>query len=243
MHNQCTVSLHLASVISLVLLIFGCSTVTMRGTEESALNLENEEAIVMIMSNHSGVSPKKLSSSFREIETCVAETVREVSPSMRVVMADEFRRMAFPGLDFEEIPRDQEYILPLIKDQGFLETIAPLKLKYLLTISGNTTGLLNKSGDIVCGGGYGGAGCLGLAVWDKTASLQASIIDVKHASQVGELEVNVTGKPWLAVVGFIPVGLPAFPEYAVCVELGRAVSKTIKIDANNNQDKEVTPGR
>jgi hypothetical protein len=220
----------LAFLVYVGCLIVGCSTVTMRGADESLLSLGHDEAIVVIMSSHRNIPPKKTSSSFMAIETCVAETIREVSPSLRVVMADEFRHTAFPGLDFEEIPRSQEYILLLLKNQQFSEAVASHKVRYLLLMTGNTTDLMNKSGDIVCGAGYGGGGCLGLAVWDKTSSLQASIIDVKHASPVGDFEVSVTGKPWLAVVGIVPVGLPSFPEHMVCEELGKAVAKTMKVD-------------
>jgi hypothetical protein len=229
MHDKHHSFLKLASVLSLSLLIAGCATSTMRIGGEYALHLESDDGITLIMSDYGGVSPEKLQALSRDIETCVTETIRENTPSLRIVMVDEFRRVAFPGLDFNEIPRDQEHMLSLLRDFKFQERIAPLKLKYFIMVTGKTSGLTNQSGGIYCGAGYGGAGCLGLTVWDKIASLQASIIDGKQASQVGELEVDVTGKPWLAVIGFIPVGLPAFPEQRVCVELGHAISKTIAI--------------
>jgi hypothetical protein len=109
---------------------------------------------------------------------------------------------------------------PLIRQR-----IAALGVSYLVVRSGATSNDVHNG--ILCGGGYGGGGCLGLAWYDRKTEFKAQIWDLKRGSLDGTVQAQSTG------TGVIPALLLPFPAYmpatesASCRELGARLAKAL----------------
>ena len=132
---------------------------------------------------------------------CVTKALHELQPDLRIVPPDEFRRVALAGepedrqsLD-HPIPAAQQQLLATA---AFRDRIAPLHLRYLVSIGHTQTGG-SKSSSPPCGGG----GCF--LNWSQSQTLTASAFDLKDGREVGRIVVDVNGERLLALVGPIPV--------------------------------------
>ena len=108
----------------------------------------------------------------------------------------------------------------LVNQNAFREKINSLGVRYLVIVSGQGEEYQHSWGDIFCGGGYGGGGCGGLIIWKKDYSFRAFILDTKQSSGSGEVTSGVSDHAWLAVIGILPIGFPAFSESKACQALG-----------------------
>ena len=152
----------------------------------------------------------------RDAVRCIGEAVAKAYPSVRIVSPDEFRRAAFPDLPAETAPYSSEYLLLILNDARFLQRIAPLRLRYLISVSAATE-------QSVVGAGAGGAA--GLIVWDRRTHFTAAVLDIKQAQPTGELRGSASGSPWVFIIGGVPLGVPSMTESQACEELGKSVTR------------------
>lgn len=199
-------------------------TVTEKTAPEKTAPITPHESIVILAYREFAIETPAFTKTEDELVKCVSTQIKLAHPDLHIVPADEFRRVAFPDLPAEKAPSRPESLALLLDHSVFKERVAKLGLRYLIVV-----GALTKQPKLEvwggCGGGYGGAGCLALVVWDKESRMAASILDLREPVKPYELKETVTGNPWLAVIGIIPLAMPAPTESKACTDIGATIGK------------------
>lgn len=203
-----------------LLLAAGCTTAQVQATRQMPTRIEAHEPVAIVVSHET----TELAS---DAVGCISKALKESFPNLRIVPPDEFHRTAFPDVVLELAPRALIYLPLLLNDPAFRARIAPLGLRYLISIQGKTD---QQSKPIVGGGAGLGGGWTALgAEWDRKSNVTASILDLKQSLGVGEIRASAEGKPWFVCVGAlvfcVPLGAPAFTEAKACDDIGKAVAK------------------
>jgi hypothetical protein len=209
------------TLICIALLGPGCTSITTQLSPRVANGIAPGDGLTVILYLYRDMPMDEMEAAEEKIAGCVEDAVRAAHRDVRVVPPEEFRRAAFPGLAFEEIPRSPEFLTQLVTNPTFQERIAPLGLRYVVIVTGGTE---QKGGGMgICGAGGRGAGCLALIVFDRRSQLGAFILDVKQVRMANEFQLEAGGHPWLAIIGIFPIGLPAFTKHRACEEFGDTV--------------------
>jgi hypothetical protein len=153
------------------------------------------------------------------------ELEKEVSHRVKIVETATFQDSLFPWFEPQYAPAKIDDLNALLSRRFVRERIASLGIRYLITLTTNSTS--NGFPGMFCGGGYGGsAGCLGLAWENKNYKVDAVIFDLLKEKQSGEVSVNSSGKS----IGFafiVPIVFVAYTELDACkalaVELGQII--------------------
>jgi len=237
----------MAGFFALASILVGCATAKNPVDQRIITKKEAGDAITIVL-NHSATTNyggRWLSSEeAHELETkignCVAKAMGKANRRLRIISADEFRGTAFPGMSFTGAPHSPEYLSRLLGHPAFLARIAPLGLRYLIIVDGESTS--DSSGEILCGGGYGGGGCFGLKIWDKSSRMEAHILDIKASTTTAEVTAAAQKTAWLAVIGIIPIGMPAFPVSEACATLGEQIADFFAQNTKPEPNNRTTEG-
>lgn len=159
------------------------------------------------------------------IQCLTKEFSRRVSSEFRVMDTAAFQDALFPWFEAEKAPRTVEELNRLLARPQVRERITALRVRYLLVIASAESS--DGFPGMICGGGYGGAGCLGLFWEDKTYRARAVIWDMAQGIESGSLAATSMGKS----VGFalgIPILFIADTQEGAChvlaAELARLLS-------------------
>lgn len=197
------------------LLWAGCTTAQVQATRQIPTRIETHEPVAIVVSTET----TELASN---AVGCISKALKEGFPNLRVILPDEFHKSAFPDVPLELAPRALIYLPLLLNDPAFRARIAPLGLRYLISVQGKT----DQQSKFI-GGAGGGATAFG-AQWDRKSNLTASILDLQQG-QSGEVTATAEGKPWFLCIGLgplcAPIGAPAFTEAKACDEIGKGVAK------------------
>lgn len=199
--------------------LFGLGACTATQTHDDiklAQPLAKGEGVVLLADAYFSVVTNDLDENVNE---CLGDGIRKVNPQLRIVPAQTFRTLLYPYFSTSTSPHTTEEYQALINKPLIRQRIARLGVRYLVVSSGAAT-RNDSHGGILCGGGYGGAGCLGMAWYDRKTEFKAQIWDLKRGSLDGTIQTKSTG------TGVIPALLLPFPVYmpatesASCQELG-----------------------
>jgi hypothetical protein len=150
-----------------------------------------------------------------KVAACVRREIDRVRPELRVVSSDEFQAIAFPGLTAEETPHEPKYVTLLIEDDTFRDRIAPLGLHYLVVVGGLTT-TRDLWGDMLCGAGYGGGGCVGLMAAEEETRLVATVFDVKRSDRLRDVTAADQSREYFAMFVIFPFFKPGVTLPEAC---------------------------
>jgi hypothetical protein len=155
------------------------------------------------------------------------ELERNMSGQVKLVDAATFQEALFPWFEREHAPSSLRELEALLARAEVRKRIASLGVRYLVNIAGSAES--DGFPGMICGGGYGGAGCLGLAWENKTQRVNAVIWDVVQGSQSGALSTTTSGRS--VFIGYvIPIMFIAETERDACTalaaELGRLLVDT-----------------
>jgi hypothetical protein len=198
----------------------GCTTALVREVRETPTGIEPGAAIAFVFSREFSLAGQPVQE--KEIIGCISGAVRKAHPTLRIVPPEEFRRAVFFDLAPEAAPNNPEYFALLLDHPTFRERVAPLGIRYLISVVGGTeqtaeVGVIPLPPAALIGG----------AVWDRKSRLTASILDLKQARTSGEVRASASGSSWFVFVLPLPImiGAPAFTESKACGDLGEAVAK------------------
>lgn len=211
-------------LLAATLLWAGCTTAQVNWSREMRTLIQPHDGVAIVAPRPAGADEEI--SFATEATSCIAAALRDAYPALKIVRADEFNRTA-PDVALELAPRALIHLPLLLNDAAFRARIAPLGLRYLISVQGETS---QKAKPIVGAvGGHGGAVTVLGAEWDRRSNLTASILDVEQVLGAGEIRASTQGKPWFVCVGMLflcaPIGAPAFTESKACKELGEGVVK------------------
>lgn len=155
------------------------------------------------------------------------ELEKNVSHQVRLVDAATFQDALFPWFEPNHAPLNIKELQALLARPEVRQRIASLGVRYLVNIAGSAEA--DGFPGMICGAGYGGGGCLGLAWENKTHRVHAVIWDVVQGSQSGALSTRTSGRS-VAFAFVIPIMFVANTEGDACKalasELGRLLVNT-----------------
>ena len=160
-----------------------------------------------------------------EFEHCLSIAMRAESADLTIVRWAQFRRGGLPaGGGFQDTA---EALLAQLKEDSFRRTLAALKLRYVLVVSGGTTkgpGRAQLAGPDLRSGLWGIGG-----EWERHSFVTATVIDVAEVRHAGALTASSRGKEGFVVPVFLILPLPPVPfstptESEACNALGKAVA-------------------
>jgi hypothetical protein len=204
----------LATILLALFCLSACTTVHFQSESVSLGSLSATDSIVLL-SNLEG------SQDFDDddVENCIRPAMHSVNPRLRFVQAKQFRENLYPYFTPRTASRDLEGYKSVLDKAAVKQRIDSLGVRYVIIVTKGGTDT-DWHGGIICGGGYGGGGCLGLSWWDRKSELGFAIWDLLAKSHAGNVRTEATGTGIMpAFILPIPLYLPA-TKSAVCNELG-----------------------
>lgn len=155
------------------------------------------------------------------------ELEQNVSHQVKLVDAARFQDALFPWFEPTHAPSRVKELEALLARPVVRQRIASLGVRYLVNIAGSAES--DGFPGMICGAGYGGGGCLGLAWENKTQRVHAVIWDVVQGTQSGALSTTTSGRS-VSIGYVIPIMFIANTERDACTalaaELGRLLVDT-----------------
>ena len=155
------------------------------------------------------------------------ELEKKVSHQVKLMDAEAFQDALVPWFEPKHAPSNVKELEALLTRPEVRQRIASLGVRYLVNITGSAES--DGFPGMLCGGGFGAAGCLGLAWEDKTHRVHAVIWDVVQGTQSGALSTKTSGRS-VAFAYVIPIMFVANTEGDACkalaAELGRLLVDT-----------------
>lgn len=154
-----------------------------------------------------------------DVDKCIGSAMRQASPELILLPAKKFRDNLYPYFMPSTTPNSLEGYKKILDKEEVQQRIAPLRIRYLVMLVKNDT-VTDWHGGIICGGGYGGGGCLGLSWWNRKSDFSFLIWDLKHMHRLGKVGAKSAGTGLMPAFGLpIPLYVPA-TESAVCKNIG-----------------------
>ena len=159
---------------------------------------------------------------------------KHVSHRVRLVDAATFQDALFPWFEPTHAPSNVKELEALLARPVVRQRIASLGVRYLVNIAGSAES--DGFPGMICGAGYGGGGCLGLAWENKTHRVNAVIWDVVQGTRSGALSTRTSGRS-VSFAFVIPIIFVANTERDACKalasELGRLLVDTAGAASNS----------
>lgn len=161
----------------------------------------------------------------RETEECLATTLRERAPGVRVVHQGVIRDALYPRLEPATQPPTEQAFAELLARPAVQERLRGLGLTHLVAFTGGTD-VAPFQGGILCGAGYGGGGCLGFAWQDKTTTLAAALWNLERRERIAHEQSRSEGTT-IVPAFLLPIPLIADTHTAACQELGARIARDV----------------
>jgi hypothetical protein len=174
-------------------------------------------------------------STSESVVNCVENQLRRDRPAQRLVSYEDFSQLAFPGMELQSAPHDPEYLRILFDDPAFRSRIKPLGIRFVIFVGGVTHSQAKASGAVV--GSPAGGVLIAYVEWNKATDLGASVFDLTNRNPVRQSNASASGKPWLLIVEFVPMGATSDTEGNACRSLAQRVA------ADLAQDRDAAPGQ
>jgi hypothetical protein len=140
-----------------------------------------------------------------DMASCLESRLK--SAGLSVLSSDTFRSELFPWFETNVRPRYPDELAMMLAKPLVRTKLDELGMPQVVYVTGKT---LEGGGEdaIFCGGGPGGAGCLGLAWEDRETSVSAIVWNLSAADMVGSEELVVSGTTvvpaFILPIPFIP---------------------------------------
>jgi len=144
------------------------------------------------------------------VADCLRRAILRQRPGLSVVSPDEFARVAYPGLEVTEAPRQPEYVALLLDDPDFRARIEPLRLRYVVVVGG-LTATRNLWTHVEC---Y--YGCFGLSAAEQETRVAATLIDVERSGPVREVTASRGDREYFGMFFVFPFYKPARTLSGAC---------------------------
>ena len=155
----------------------------------------------------------------RSLRTCLLKKIADDCPQTRLVSEDGVRDAFFPLMEPGTQPETAEAFAALLA-RADVKGRLQKRLDFLIAFSGGTE--KDVRGGVLCGAGYGGGGCFGLAWINKETRIDVVIWDIDHAESVEAPTTLVEGTTWVPAL-LLPIPIVAITEAEACSDMGRQI--------------------
>jgi hypothetical protein len=161
------------------------------------------------------------------------ELEKNVSHQVRIVDTAAFQDALFPWFEPQHAPSNVNELEALLARPEVRQRIASLGVRYLVSVTGSAES--DGFPGMLCGWGFGAAGCLGLAWEDKAHRVNAVIWDVVQGTQAGALSTKTSGRS-VSFAFVIPIIFVADTERDACKALASELGRLLVDTAGTESD-------
>lgn len=198
----------------LILLLSGCTTVTVDHVKHLATDLKAGESVVVI-GRRSGSNYE----TEPELVSCIGSVLAQGDNALNVIPEQTFVDSLYPWFEARTAPTHIEGLQRLLDYNRIGEVFDDYKVHYIIWVDGNTE-KTRSSGSISCGISGAGAACFGFGTWDKTAEYEASIWDYQSKKLIGKVSSVADGTSYMPAV-VVPIPLIAPVQKEACNGMAR----------------------
>lgn len=203
----------------LVLIASACAnqgTATVHVIEErqaSPERIRSDEALTIVaLSSFTG----------KDIIHCMEQALRDEAPDLKIVSPEKFRNSLFPLFEPATAPRSAEDLAALMGKPMVTRRIAEFGVRYVVALRGQTKSTEETWGQVYGAGTRGGFAIGGISV-DLETDLHATILDLKSARPVAEMEAWKSGHFKAGIFIFVPYLIASPTEAVTCKTLAQRV--------------------
>lgn len=152
-----------------------------------------------------------------QILECISRRLKSrLEPGTHIVGTTTFQDSLFPWFEAEQAPSTAKDMNDLVTRPLIRDRISAIGVRYLVTLAAaeETDGFPG----MLCGAGYGGAGCFGFSWEDRTTSVSAVIWDLMKGMEAGSLSVTSEGRS-TGVAFVLPIVFSARTDREACTAL------------------------
>lgn len=160
----------------------------------------------------------------RSLESCLTEQLAAACPGSRFIMPSTVRDALFPLMEPATQPETEEAFAALLSRSDIRLRLVK-RMDYLVAFAGGTAA--ESQGGIVCGGGFGAGGCLGLAWINKDTRISVIIWDLGETTPARHQDSHVEGTTWIPAF-ILPIPIPAFTETEACHDMSRQIVEFVR---------------
>jgi hypothetical protein len=168
---------------------------------------------------------------------CITSTVTKQGNKIKVTDAQQAKNAFFPWLEESVVSFSPKQAATLLSNRMIQQRSRESRLRYVVFIT-EEYGSSHMKGPFFCGGGYGGAGCLGAAGIARETTVHAVVWDLERGRQA---ELSATENAHDLLVGFvlplwIPGGLPTTTQacHTMAQDLLRMVREPDAVPGGSN---------
>lgn len=145
-------------------------------------------------------------------------------PESIFVSSESIRDSIFPLIEPATQPDSEKAFAALLARNDIRSRLLK-RMDFLVTFTGETAEEIK--GGIVCGGGFGAGGCLGMAWINKDTRISVVIWDLQEQTSPSHHDSRVEGTTWIPAF-ILPIPLSARTEAEACNEISRQIVEFIR---------------
>lgn len=210
------------------ILVAGCGSTSVKVERQADTGVLAGEQIVVLVSRYSleGTEVKDLRSVEASFEWCVRREMQSVNDSHTFLSPADLRKLVSADTLGADGSKSPDSLLRSLGEPVTATHLAEAKVRYVVLLEGSYSTSQSKWG---AGGGSGGF-AIGKD-WTQHSSIQATILDLKHARIAGSINSYSTGQEGGGVGVFIIIPFPIYftsmPESRACAAMGKELGRFI----------------
>ena len=187
------------NALAVLLGIAACTRIALGQSHDPGSAAANSPGLAILSYNLDVASPL-------HIVDCLTMPLAKQDKQIRILPAQQAKNALFPWLEESVLSLEPEQAAMLLSDDLIREKARKTGLRYLVFLT-QARGSSSMNGPFACGGGYGGAGCLGGARIGRETTVAAVIWDLERGRESREL--SETKRAHDILVGLVlPLWIP-----------------------------------
>ena len=156
------------------------------------------------------------------VRRCIVRELRKRLPGRPVMTGQSLRQALFPWLSHSlPMAATAERLAALVAHPAAVSHFNEVGVGRIVLVAGGTTQDWHGGG--FCGGGYGGAGCLGLMWGERDSMIEAQVLDLSRPRELVHSQAHESGSAFLPMF-LLPLPFIPATQSAACHELGKALA-------------------
>jgi hypothetical protein len=178
---------------------------------------EGEHVVILARKQHATHEAEE------DFVQCISTALTRGDRKLDVHSTKDFEDKMYPWFEPSTAPLSTEDLSHLLERPGVLAQVANTGVRYVVWLDGSTDRVASGGG-ITCAAGVGGAGCMGLAWWEDDSRYDATVWDIKEATDAGTIHADVKGRSVMPAI-IVPLPFIARPQAAACKGLTEQIKQ------------------